>query len=135
MQYLIYSTTQFSLNGGDLEAAYNFLKTINGDALRSIRTINLHWCAYNPVYHRGRAAQRFGIPINTIPDEQKWEAICQIIPTCTGLHRLYIKIFDEGYLLYEDSLLKPLQAVQVNTFVVQLPLALGVPALGKVCGR
>jgi hypothetical protein len=131
MQYLIYSTTQFSLNGGDLEAAYNFLKAINGDALRSIRTINLHWCAYNPVYRNGRAAQRWGIPINTIPDEQKWEAIWQIIPTCTDLQNLYIKIFDEGYVLYEDSLLKPLQKVQTNTFIVQLPWPWGFQSWAK----
>lgn len=121
VQHFIYFNTQFSLNGGGLDAAYTFLKTMNNDILRSMSTINLHWCTYNPVYLRGPRARKRGIPINPIPDEQKWEAIWQIIPACSKLQKLYIKIFDQGYTLYEDSLLEPLRVVQLNTFVVQLP--------------
>jgi hypothetical protein len=121
VQDFIYETVQFSLNGGDLEAAYTFLRMVSRDALHSIRTINIHWCAYLPLYLRGSKARRHGEELDPTEDERKWEGIWNILFTCSDLQSLYVKIFDQGYLLFEDTLLKPLNAVNASNFMVQLP--------------
>jgi hypothetical protein len=114
-----------------MEAAYQFLKIINRDSLRSIRTINLHWCAYLPVYLRGSKARRYGIELNPDLDEQKWEVIWQILSSCTELQNLYVKIFDEGYVLFEDILLEPRRAIRVQTSTFQLPWPWGFQSWRK----
>jgi hypothetical protein len=106
---------------------------ISRDALHSMRTINIHWCAYLPLYFRGSQARRYDKELDPTEDERKWEETWYILSTCSELQNVYLKIFSQGFLLFEDTLLKPLNAIHAgNNFLVQLPWAWGFQAWHRI---
>lgn len=121
----MYSNMIFSFQRFDLFAAHRFLTSINPESLNVIRTINLHLCVEYPMYLRGRRVYYEGRELDASAEEERWEEIWRILSQMVSLRHVCVKIFDHGYALNEDMLLKPLQALNFETFIVQLPWSAG----------
>ncbi|KAF2669284.1 hypothetical protein BT63DRAFT_439983 [Microthyrium microscopicum] len=133
LRHELYSSTSMIVRGYGSSSIWSLLTTFSDAALSSLKTLVIVVEANTPMYiPNSEYLRRCGpeendrqlanILISTIREEEAhWRGLWQIVGLATSLQDLHVKIHDARWRISEAELLRPLQALTVPNFTVQLP--------------